>query len=135
MDLMLRFCDTEALRLVSAVVGGQLPDTSTLFAWHRLSYGYEVRKVRRSFRSSIHRSTRLLFDGLTRSEEAASGKCQRTCDAACSDNSFHSATSLRRKRLLATESSHVRCLFTALAITCHKFFSRSPSSCHGNVQF
>jgi len=43
-------------------------------------------------------------------------------------------TSLRRKRVLASESSRARGEFAALAITCHEFFSRSPSGCHGAVQ-
>jgi hypothetical protein len=73
-------------------------------------------------------------DSFTRSEEAASGSGKRARNRECSGKSFHSATSLRRKRVLASESSRARGEFATLAITCHEFFSRSSSGCHGAVQ-
>ena len=94
----------------------------------------EVSEVRRSFRGSIHGSAGVLSDSFTRSEQAASGsgKCARNRE--CSGKSFHSTKSLKRKRVLATESSRARGEFATSAITCHEFFSRSSSGCHGAVQ-
>jgi hypothetical protein len=49
-----------------------------------------------------------LSNSLTRSEKTASGYSDRTRDGARSGKFFHSPKSLRRKRVLASESSHVR---------------------------
>ena len=83
------------------------------------------RDIRRSFRSSIYRAPRILFHSLTRSEEATSENSKRRHDGECSSYLFHSGTSLRLNRVLASESSRARDQFAASAITCHEFFSRS----------
>ena len=64
----------------------------------------------------------------------ASGNGKREYDGEFSSYFFHLATSLRLNRVLASESSRARGHFATLAITCHKFFSRSPFGCHGAVQ-
>ena len=48
-----------------------------LFSRHLLLYGRDVREVRRGFRGSIDGSARVLFNSLTRSEQAASGNSKR----------------------------------------------------------
>src|SRR5262249_13712608 len=71
------------------------------------SYWRDIRQVRRSFRSAIHGSARVFSNSLTRSEQAASGNRKRAHNGACSGKFFHSAASLRLKRVLASERSCV----------------------------
>ena len=85
-------------------------------------YGRDVREVRRGFRGSIDGSARVLFNSVTRSEQAACGNSKRDHNGECRGYFFHSAPSLRRKRVLASESSRARGQFARLAITCHEFF-------------
>ena len=65
-------------------------------------YGRDVGEVRRSLCGSIDGSARVLFNSLTRSEQAASGNSKRAGDREGSWKSFHSVTRLRGKRIFAS---------------------------------
>ena len=82
---------------------GNLGRPWPLFSRHFLLYGRDVREVRRSSRGSIDGSTRVLFNCLTRSEQAASGNSKRDYNSECCGKFLHLATSLRRKWVLASE--------------------------------
>ena len=82
-----------------------LVQSRAFFSRYLLSHRRRFRDIRRSFRGSIYRSTRILSHSLTRSEEAASENRKRGHDGECSSYLFHSATSLRLYRVLASESS------------------------------
>src|SRR5215475_5169790 len=94
-----------------------------LFPRHLFPDRRGFRHIGRSFRSSINGSARILFNSLTRSEKPASCNGKRKYDRECSSYVFHSPTSLRLDRVLASESSRARDQFAVAPITCHKFFS------------
>ena len=108
---MLRFCDRRLVAFASPrgtpakseVVN--LEQLRAFFSRHLLPYGHFVGNIRRSFRSSIHGSARVLLNSFSRSEETASPNGNRDQSGESSSYFFHSATSLRCNRILASESS------------------------------
>ena len=119
---MLRFCDSSVV--ASAPWADNLEQLRAFFPGHLLwcGRGNRIREVWRSLRGSIDGSARVLFNSLTRSEQAASGNSKRASYGEYRGKSFHSAESLRRKRVLASESSPARGEFAVLAITVTAFF-------------
>jgi len=125
---MLRFCDRRLVAFASPrgtpakseVVN--LEQLRAFFSRHLLPYGHFVGNIRRSFRSSIHGSARVLLNSFSRSEETASPNGKRDQSGEGSGYFFHSATSLRCNRILASESSRARGEFAAMARRCHDFF-------------
>jgi hypothetical protein len=116
MELMLRFCDSRVPR------SRELGRPRALFSGHLLLYGRDVRLVGRSFCGSIDGSARVVSDSFTRPKEAASGNSKRARYNEYRGKSFHLAKSLRRKRVIASESSPARgdTSFFQTASGCHR---------------
>ena len=82
----------------------KLEQLRTFFSRHHLlPYGRFVRDLRRSFRSPVHGSARVVLNSLSRSEQAASSNTKRDYSGERRNKFFHLATSLRRKRVLASQ--------------------------------